>query len=275
MKVAGIGGSDTHQRFAAAAGYWRTWVRVPDDAAERIAPSQVSAGVNALAATVSNGPFVQLTAQRVKGGTRVGLPVGIGETVPSGEGDLEVTVDVQLPDYMDLTRVELYLHRPEDDASCPIDPVSPEAKTTRVACNGETNVNWPQSGVAATQAVTLGPADREDAVTVGTETWQRLRKRVTFLVPAPKTDNWIVAMVYGSKPLFPLVYPNKLAGGGAKPVAPFGFTNPVFVDADGNGYDHPPFNPPPRQGPPAPVEPRPRRLPRPEEMLETLRRIAE
>ncbi|MEW5946164.1 MAG: CehA/McbA family metallohydrolase [bacterium] len=49
---------------------------------------------------------------------------------------------------------------------------------------------------------------------------------------SPAADTWYVARVEGTKPMFP-VYP------GARP---YSFTNPVYVDADGNGAFDPPLS---------------------------------
>lgn len=235
--VAGTGVSDTH--YANLATGWRTWVQTGTDAPAQFSDVTFSDRLNALHATVSNGPFVTMTAYRVNGaGQQVTAAVGIGETVPPDQQELGVTVDIQVPAYLDVTRVELYMHTPADDATCPIDPMSPRAQTTRVACNGVTNSNWPASSIVASQPVTLTAGDLETAVTEGTATYRRYRKRVQFRLNAPGTDNWLVAMVYGSRSLSPLLIP--YGGGTARP---FAFTNPILIDADGNGFDRPPFNP--------------------------------
>lgn len=233
--VAGTGVSDTH--YGNLATGWRTWVQTGSDAPANFSDVTFSDRLNALQATTSNGPFVTLTAYRVNGaGTQVTPAVGIGGTVAADTQDLGVTVDIQVPAYLDVTRVELYMHRPSDDATCPIDPQSPQAATTRVSCNGITNANWPASSVAASQNVMLTAGDLETAVTEGPVNFRRYRKRVNFRLTAPSTDNWVVAMVYGNRSLSPLLIP--YGGGSARP---FAFTNPVLIDADGNGYDHPPF----------------------------------
>lgn len=257
LTVAGTAVSDTHGALLATG--WRTWVEVGIDDPAQLDPLQLSSRLNALRAVGSNGPFVTLRAFRVDGaGAQVTAPVGPGGTVPPLAGALGVEVEVQVPEYLDVTKVELYLHTPDDDGSCPIDPMSPRARTTRVACGGVTNANWPQSSIAASQAVALTPGDLETVATEGPLTFRRYRKRVTFTLPAPATDNWLVAMVSGSRSLAPLHY---LPGGGA--TWPFAFTNPVFIDADGDGYDKPPFArarlgalppQPPPEPPPAPSQ---------------------
>ncbi len=239
LLVAGTGVSDTH--YALMATGWRTWVDVGVDQPSQLDPTLLSARLNAMRAVTSNAPFVTARAYRVSAaGAMVTTPVGIGGIVPPDSRQLGVTIEVQVPEYLDITRVELYLHVPADDARCPLDPMSPVARTTRVSCGGVTNSNWPAASVSATQAVTLTAGDRELVTTDGALSFYRYRKAVNFRLPAPTTDNWVVAMVYGSRSLGPLLYPYP---GGGTTATPFAFTNPILIDADGNGYDRPPFAP--------------------------------
>lgn len=239
LLVAGTGVSDTHYSLQATG--WRTWVDVGVDQPAQLDPTVLSTRLNAMRAITSNAPFVTVRAYRVDGaGAMVTLPVGIGGTVPPDSRQLGVTVEVQVPEYLDLTKVELYMHSAADDASCPLDPMSPIARTTRVSCGGRTNSNWPATSITATQVVTLTAGDRELVTTDGSLNFYRYRKQVNFRLPAPTTDNWLVAMVYGSRSIAPLLYPYP---GGGTTATPFAFTNPILIDADGNGYDRPPFDP--------------------------------
>jgi hypothetical protein len=241
LKVAGTGVSDTHTRSLVSG--WRTFVHLGVDLPEDFNPVTMSEAINRLDASVSNGPFVKIHAYRLDAsGTQVTLPVGMGETLGPAGTELGVTVEVQVPEYLDVTRVELYLHRPEDDTRCPRDLNSPRAATTRVACDGQQNQSWPASGIAATRQVALTPADLETVLTLDGVNYRRYRTSIHFRLPAPTTDNWLVAMVYGSKSLFPLLYVDS-GSSAAKPVLPFAFTNPIFIDADGGGFNHPPFAP--------------------------------
>lgn len=238
--VAGTGVSDTHTR--ALGSGWRTWVELGRDSPVGLDPVLLSDRLNARRAVASNGPFVKLEVYRVStSGAQVTASVGIGGTVPPDSRELGVTVDVQVPQYLDVTSVDLYMHQPQDDARCPVDPLSPRATTTRVACDGVSNTNWPASSVAASQAVSLVPGDLETVATIAGVTYRRYHKRVTFRLPAPTTDNWLVAMVQGSRTLAPLSYVPPGFTGASSPTAPFAITNAVLIDADGNGYDHPPF----------------------------------
>jgi hypothetical protein len=177
------------------------------------------------------------------GGAQVTPGVGIGGTVPPDPRELGVNVEVQVPQYLDVTKVELYMHQPQDDLACPVESGSPKANLTRVACNGIANANWPASGITASQVVSLTAGDLETVRSEGALAYRRYRKAVGFRLPAPPTDNYLVAFVYGSATMFPLNYSSAPYGAQATATAPFALTNPVFIDADGNGYDKPPFNP--------------------------------
>ncbi len=237
LLVAGTGVSDTHYGLQATG--WRTWVEVGVDQPAQMDPMVLSARLNAMRAVTSNAPFVTARAYRVDtAGAMVTTPVGIGGTVPPDTRELGVTIEVQVPEWLDVTKVELYMHVPADDAHCPLDPMSPIARTTRVSCRGVTNSNWPATSITATQMITLIPADRELVTTDGTQNFYRYRRQVNFRLAAPTTDNWVIAMVYGSRSIGPLLYPY---AGGPSMATPFAVTNPILIDADGNGYDHPPF----------------------------------
>lgn len=254
--VAGTGVSDTHYRSLGTG--WRTWVEVGVDTPAAFSATVLSDRLNAMRAVTSNGPFLSVKAYRVDAtGAMVTMPVGIGGTVGPDPRELGVQVEVQVPEYLDVTRVELYLHQPQDDASCPVDPLSPRAPTARVACNGLMNTNWAPSGVTASQAVALTPGDLETAAVEAGVTYRRYRKTVTFRLPAPARDNWLVAMAYGSKSLAPVSYPYPGLSGSVADPKPFAFSNPIIIDADGNGYDHPPFDPVIHKMAPKPAPPKP------------------
>ncbi len=240
LRVAGTGVSDTH--YGRIGTGWRTWVKVDVDTPAAFTPARLSERLNLQQATVGNGPFVTARAFRVDASNAMTtMPVGIGGVVPNGAGDVTVELDVQVPEYLDVTRAELFSHRAEDDAACPIDAATPRASTTRVACDGRSQTNWPAP--IANQTIALSAADLEVAASEAGVTYRRYRKRVSFRVTRPTYDTWFVAMVYGSKSLAPLAYNPPGLMGGVTPSAPFAITNPIYVDADGNGFDKPPFNP--------------------------------
>jgi hypothetical protein len=235
--VTATGTSDTHSK--AMISGWRTFVEMGIDDPAQFTPQQMASRLNGGQAQVTTGPFVKVSAYRVDAsGTQVTASTGPGGTVAQDARDLGISLDLQVPEYLDVTKVELYMHKPQDDLACPIDSASPKATTTRVACDGVANSNWPSSGVTASQVLSFNSSDLQNVVTdVSTGTvFRRYRRQVSFQVPSPTTDNWVVAMVYGTRSLYPLNYT-----GGMSFTAPFAITNPIWIDADGNGYDKPPF----------------------------------
>lgn len=270
MKVAVTGVSDTHRRNSKTGGYYRTYVdMLGADTPAGFDELTLSSQLNALKATATSAPFVTLRAVRVDGATETSPAARIGETLaPSPTMDpIKLTVDVQVPDYLDVTKIELFMHKPQDDARCPLSSSHPNATTTRVACNGVPNDNWPESGVTARRTIALSAADLEAVLIEGGVTYRRYRVTEDFLLDAPTKDNWVVALVYGSKDLFPLFFLAPKPGKPLTPTLPFAVTNPIFIDADGNGFDKPPFDPDAIGGTmsPAPL-PTPTRKPRPGEL---------
>jgi len=244
LRVAGTGVSDTHTLTVRGGGYYRTYVKVQSRDPADFDPHEISASLNALRASAGAGPFVVATAARVNAqGAQTSLEVGMGETLPASGDQVELRLRIQAPEYLDVSRIEIYMHQPQDDARCPIPSNHPNALTTRVSCGGASQHNWPASGITRTREVVLTAADLVPVFTSGGITYRRWDLTETFRLPAPTRDNWIVAMVYGSRTLFPLMV-LKPGSGDLEPAPGFAFTNPIFIDADGNGYDKPPFNPP-------------------------------
>ncbi len=257
FRVAGTGVSDTH--YGKLGPGWRTWVKVDADSPPALDANTLSQRLNAQQATVGNGPFMLARGYRVDGaGAMTTMPVAIGGVVPQGPGDVVVELDIQVSAHFDLTRAELFTHRASDDTACPLDPQSPKVNTTRVGCEGRSQTNWPAP--IASAAITLQAGDLEVAAREGGVDYRRYRKRVQLRVPRPTEDTWLVAMVFGSKNLAPLAYNPPGQMGGDTPAFPFAFTNPIYVDADGNGFDKPPFN---ATRPKVAVEPPPKITPTP------------
>ncbi|HEY3447047.1 MAG TPA: CehA/McbA family metallohydrolase [Myxococcales bacterium] len=240
--VAGTGVSDTHGRFLPAAGYWRSYVRTGATGITGFDAAKLSEAVNKLQVVATNGPFVKLSARTVDGaGAPTGSEVEVGGTLATSGKGFELVVDAQAPTWMSLGKIEIYGHIAGGDVSCAqsTDPkVNPKS---RVACNGEGNRNWPPEGIAASAAIAASDLALEKVGEKDGITYQRARVTKRFAFPAPAGDTWYVAAAYGAGSMFPVVYAAvDAASGRAVDAAPFAFTNPVFIDADGSGYDKPP-----------------------------------
>lgn len=177
----------------------RTWVKVGTDDPRTLDPQVFATAVNAHRASGSNGPFVLV---HVGDGTST---AGLGETLATGSRSVRVELEVRMPDWMDVTRAALYVNTPgtETDGTTNGSQVLPPAEY-RVPLTSE--IVEVGAGVQARRAVA--------AVDVVLE-----------------KDAWLVALVTGPTDLFPVV--------GKGGVTPRAFTNPVFVDLDGDGWTPP------------------------------------
>jgi hypothetical protein len=148
---------------------------------------------------------------------------------------------VQTPTWMLLDRIEVYSHIAGGDVGC-AQSTDPKANPkSRVACSGKPNRNWPVEGIAASATLVAADVALENVGEKDGVSYQRARVVRKFAFPAPSGDTWYVAAVFGKGSMFPVVYAAvDSASGKAIDSKPFAITNPVFIDADGGGYDKPP-----------------------------------
>lgn len=221
------GVSDTHKAFSDVPGYARTYAKVEGDTPMTFQPSQFAEAIRTQRAYVTNGPILSVTARRLDGAMQpVGPPVEVGGTlsVPANEA-VELTVDVQGPEWMHLDRVEVHSHA-----------------SGRESVDGKTNNSWPDARVLERRSIatpTLEPVP-------GTPL--RRLHHVEKLVVRPARDTWYVVMVRGARPLRPFHDTPAIA-----------YSNAILIDADGSGrYDDFPLKPgqPLRRAPVAPPAPR-------------------
>jgi hypothetical protein len=219
--------SDTHYAFSAPAGYSRTYVDVGSaDRPGQFEPGAFASSVRAMRAIGTNGPFIRLTARRLLGGiTPDGSSVGIGETISIGAGDaIELTVDVQAPEWMRFDRLELYTHA-----------------DGREALDGQSNTDKPESRVH--QTIPLDPTSLIEPVPDTNGLLFRRIHLVQTFRDQPTEDTWYVVLLRSgaAATLYPLGYGVTCVGAVCTATAekPYAFTNPIFVDADGSGaYDN-------------------------------------
>lgn len=219
--------SDTHTGWSAPVGYGRTFVQVDADEATTLDVDAFIARLRAHRAVGTNGPFVTVSAVRLgAGGEPLGAPVGVGGTLSVSAGErVQLSVDVQAPEWMQFDRIELYTHA-----------AGREAKA------GESNGTWPATRIAQHHVLDPLTLPVEALPGPGPEIYRRVRVSRTFEV-TPTADAWYVVMVRSTsaaRDLFPLAFRSSCSEALCSRSAPraFAFTNPVFVDADGSGaYD--------------------------------------
>ncbi|MBK7860535.1 MAG: CehA/McbA family metallohydrolase [Archangiaceae bacterium] len=218
------GVSDTHDAASNNGGYARTYAQVGVDTPAGFTPLKFADAMREHRAFVSNGPYLKLSARKASGSD----PVEIGGTlkVAAGGEDVELTVDVTGPEWLNVDRVEIYTHAAGRDA-----------------VNGEGNAAWPDSRIL--QKHLLGSLTIE--AVPGPGNLRRVHQVERFTVH-PTADTWYVAVARATsgRTLWPL-----------HTARAFAFTNAITIDADGSGeYDLYPLAPgqglsAPRQAPAA------------------------
>ncbi len=98
--VTGTGNSDTHHLSYNLGGYPRNYVRVAEDAPDKLTPRAVAAAVKAHRLLFTTGPFV---------GFHIGA-ADIGDLVAAPAGLVTVTIEVDAPAWMKLSRATLLVN---------------------------------------------------------------------------------------------------------------------------------------------------------------------
>lgn len=198
--ITATGNSDTHTTRVESSGWPRNFVRVGTDAPAELAIEDLVAALHGGRSVVSFGAFPDLVVM----GSTVGE---VGDTVrPDAAGEVAVAVTVQSPTWAAFDRVEII--------------------------DGSTGALL--GGGAVVPIVEPGATGSE---------------RLSATVEATYTvaeDHWVVALVTGSSSLFPVVPYNhadrstvtleELRSGVLPDSATvFAVTNPIWIDADGDG----------------------------------------
>ncbi len=202
VRITGTGNSDSHIASTNAVGYPRNYVNVGSDDPATLTDARLLSALRGGHASISGGPFLVITSTNASGAT-----VGIGDTastkILNGQQVLPLHIDVQAPTWMGpLSRVDVWM----GSAATPEKP-----------------------GVLALSLDLTQPPYLDNGTQV---------QRVATTVNIPMTkDNWVVTTVRGplnidgiSNALWPVVQTQ---------VPPFAISNPIWVDADGDGISSP------------------------------------
>ncbi|MDG2271124.1 MAG: carboxypeptidase regulatory-like domain-containing protein [Halioglobus sp.] len=238
----GIANSDTHDRR-----FTRTSARtlVASDTND---PADLSVGSGQLAATLlagkafgTNAPFLLLRADGVYDGQSqsAGLRSDESVSMPVDAGsDLVVTATVSTSQWAEVDTIHFYINNQPERTNSPGDTASYGICANATVTSDD--AAWGEVDVVVNAAVP--GASRTDI-------------SVTLSLQGISEDSWIVAMARGtdgkSKPLFP-VLPSSLNQSSNTTLADltdgnlneggvqaFAFTNPLFVDVDGDGWRAP------------------------------------
>jgi hypothetical protein len=261
LRVTGTAVSDTHHRWSAAAGYPRSYVRMNKDV-HAFDPAVMSQGVNQHHVQGSLGLFVK--AYAFKGGTAPSLAAGavdldaacaaagagcaqVGDTLAADAAGVDLLVDVQSPAWVPFDSIEVMNHL-----------------AARPMKNGVANSTFGGASGTATdpangywkQPVTLSDTGPEAEVVFTGDThlgcgqascqakrWHVQKAFSLTGADAPAADDFFFVVVRDTNAahnLGPVVYDGAVTSGVpvAQPATAFAFTNALYVDRDGNGYDH-------------------------------------
>ncbi len=191
----------------------------------------------------TNGPFFNAWVDAV--GVR---RTYIGETAATGGAAFVAHIEIQTTEWVNVDTIDVYMNPPLNDvATLPGELIETPIPTTL-----SVPIVWDE----ATHLSTVRTGALEHKV------W-----RQTIDIPLQSADDaFLIFVVKGSQNMLPVGAP------------PFAFSNPIFIDADGNGYDNPPYAaaasapPGPADLPPGP-SPVPTEPIKPSELLNAVREL--
>ena len=235
----GFSDSDTHVLRNTQAGYPRSLVASPTDDPGALGAIAETLAINLNAGRVvgTNGPFLRVSVEGDTGNVAA-LDLGSPTLVPATAGAATVTVEIQSPTWAEFDTVEYYVN-------------------SETIADTTDRVGLPPLYRICPDFVQVAGVDADFTVaTVAVNGAERLEAMTTLGLTGLTKDTWIVVMVRGtdgiSEPLFPVI-PNSLDAAGNTTLADLtdgnlgesglpalGFSNPLFLDVDGNGdYDSP------------------------------------
>ncbi len=241
----GIADSDTHKQTISPSGFPRNMVASPTDDPGAIGAiaETISANVNAGRSFGTDGPMVRVTAYAASTGETAGLELGLPTQISTTDGAVTINVSIQSPTWAQFDKVEYYINTTttrstlmdQETGAGPIDvnfySITPDYVQT--APTDFTISTVPAPGTSSS----------------------RLEATTSLTLSGLTEDIYVVVMVKGtdgvSQPLFPVI-PNSLQKSGNTTLAnltdgnlgqqgilALAFTNPLFVDVDGGGWDPP------------------------------------
>ena len=205
--------SDTHGIYGSLGASPRSWVFVDDahDTPSTMALDHFVDRVRYGALVGTNGPFMRVEIENPDGEI-----AAIGDTLDASDGEVIARITLEMPEWIDVDTLDLYFNVPAEDLQ---------------GQPGQTNT----SALEPTQRIQVqwDPTDHRELVASGQYEHHRLRQ--TIEVPLEITaDSYLVVMARGlsARTMRPV-----LSSG----TAPLAFSNPIFLDFDGGGYDNPPL----------------------------------
>ncbi|NOZ01651.1 MAG: CehA/McbA family metallohydrolase [Deltaproteobacteria bacterium] len=197
MPVCAMGNSDAHNRNDGV-GYSRNFLRLGTDMPSQATTTDILDAILAQRNVVSNGPFLRIMVDDPAGPGLIER-MGHDEMVEPDEGEVVVDVTVSAATWVNVSRLEVYAN------GRPVHLKEVLGVLLEDEMAGDTDPLWVPIPLPNTT-----PGDVE-----------RLHTTVHLY---PEADTWYVFLVRGAGDLAPV-------GNGA----PFAYTNPLYVDVEGDG----------------------------------------
>ena len=189
----------------------------------------------------SNAPIVRVHVQAASTAEEARLDLGYPTEISTTDGEVEIQVDIQSPDWAEFDTVEYYVNATTTCSSSNKESGAGQVPVRRYAISPTTVQNAPGDFTVSSDEVVPGHS--------------RLEASTSLTLTGLTEDVWIVVMVKGtdgvSQPLFP-VLPNSLKTAtnttladltdgnlGEDGMTALAFTNPIYVDVDGGGWTAP------------------------------------
>jgi hypothetical protein len=235
----GIGNSDTHTTAAVQAGGPRNFVASSTDAPADLNHDELASTVNAGRVIGTNAPFVRFTVEGDDGAV-AGLELGKPLLVAATGGQATIHVNVQSPEWAEFDTIDVYAN------------AVPEAKEDE----NLHGVEVPRYKAVPTLSLVAGQDFDVNRVEVDPQSGAARLEADVDVPLALATDAWVIVVVRGtdavSRPMWPM-NPKDLdesandtlddltdGNVGEEGNLALAFTNPLFVDVDGNGrFDAP------------------------------------
>ncbi len=233
-----IADTDTHEFKNVRGGGARSWTASSEDAPTAISDDEIGAAVKTGRLVGGQGLYVQARLLATDGSGGV-AHLGLGGSTMLGvtNGQVDLEIEVQAPLWAEYDRIDVY--------------VNAATKVTRRNPNNAGGVPTlytaiPTLSLDAGTDFTVTTVDDFPAIPGA----QHRETTARITIPTP-SDAWIVVVVRGrdgvSRPMFPVMPASLSAGGngtlaalldgnlGQGGVTALGYTNALFVDANGNG----------------------------------------
>ena len=208
--------TDTHQINPDLGGVPRAFVFVPsaNDSVATFNEAITITAINQGRLIGSNGPFFRARVETAD------TDAVVGETMTLGtDNEPLLVVDIEIPEWMIVDTVQVYMNVEEGIFSAPgagIDsPLPPTLETTFL----------------------LDPATDLHVVATGNAEHRAWRRQVTLPLGEIDRDTYVIVVVTQTDETVSSMYPVVPR----QSLRPYAFSNPIYIDADGGGYNNYPL----------------------------------